>query len=162
MIVTLFCNVVTSTCFFPWIWFWLWVLTLFSWITWLSVSIQIYGLFILGLLLLMRVKASSLYICLLLTMNHEGQTQCHICDHEYSTMLPPPTQWSFYFIYYCTWVFCNIGFIYMCTCFCPTIWLWLSILICFHDSLSLVYLYGCLDSSYWGHIANEGIGLIHV
>ncbi len=31
-----------------------------------------------------------------------------------------------------------------------------------HDSPGLVYLYGCLSSSYWSYIANEGIGLIPV
>ncbi len=34
--------------------------------------------------------------------------------------------------------------------------------LCLHDSVSLVYIYGCLDSSYWGYIANEGIYLIPV
>ncbi len=45
----------------------------------------------------------------------------------------------------------------LCTCFCPRIWFWLMILICLHDSLSLVYLYGCSDSSYGGCNVNEGI-----
>ncbi len=37
-------------------------------------------------------------------------------------------------------VFCNVV---LSTCFCPRIWVWLMILTCLHDSLSLVYLYGC-------------------
>ncbi len=36
------------------------------------------------------------------------------------------------------------------------------VLTCLHDSLGLVYLYGCLDSSYLGYIANVDIALIPV